>query len=157
MKLHLGGLGDHAKSTIITEHVNTTRALTNDDMKKKKEHNYVMLEIAFALSYAEFDDIKGLNSAKKMWDALKTIYRGDKNVQRAKYESLRGKFDDRKMEEGETVTQYVTRIKEVVSEIRGVDGVIDDASCLITKLDDTWLWHKILCHVNLDNLIRITI
>ena len=53
-----------------------------------------MLEIASALSYAKFDDIKGLYIAKKMWDALKTIYGGDKNVQRAKLESLRGKFDE---------------------------------------------------------------
>ena len=77
-----------------------------------------MLEIASALSYVEFDDIKGLNNAKKMWDALNTVYGGDKNVQRAKSKSLRGKFDDMKMEEGETIAQYVARIKEVVSTIR---------------------------------------
>ena len=39
MKLHLGGLGDHAKSCIIVEHVDPTRTLTAEDMKKKKEHN----------------------------------------------------------------------------------------------------------------------
>ena len=33
---------------------------------------------------------------------------------------------------------------------------IDDATCLVAKIDDTWLWHKILCHVNLDNLISIS-
>ena len=77
-----------------------------------------MLEIASTLSYAEFDDIKGLDSTTKMWDVLKTIYRGDKNVQRAKLESLRGKFDEMRMEEGETVAQYVARIKKVVSAIR---------------------------------------
>ena len=33
---------------------------------------------------------------------------------------------------------------------------IDDATCLVAKLDDTWLWHKRLCHVNLDNLISIS-
>ena len=38
-----------------------------------------MLEIAFTLNYAEFDDIKSLDSAKKMWDALTTIYGGDTN------------------------------------------------------------------------------
>ena len=81
-----------------------------------------MLEIASTLRYAEFDDIKGLISAKKMWDALKTIYGGDKNVQRAKSESLRGNFDDMKMKEGETVAQYVARIKEVVNAIRGTTG-----------------------------------
>ena len=39
MKLHLGGLGDHAQSTITIEHVDPAGALTAEDMKKKKEHN----------------------------------------------------------------------------------------------------------------------
>ena len=33
---------------------------------------------------------------------------------------------------------------------------IDDATCLVVKLDDTWPWHKRLCHVKLDNLIKIS-
>ena len=32
---------------------------------------------------------------------------------------------------------------------------IDDATWIFAILDDTWLWHKRLCHVNLDNLISI--
>ena len=43
-----------------------------------------MLEIASALSYVEFGDIKGLESAKKMWDALVSIYGGEINVLKAK-------------------------------------------------------------------------
>ena len=39
MKLHLGGLGNHAKSTLTTEHFNIVGALTIEDMKKRKEHN----------------------------------------------------------------------------------------------------------------------
>ena len=101
MKLHLGGLGDHAQSTIITEHANHVEALTAEDLKKKKDHNHAMLEIASALSYSKFDDIKGCDSVKKMWDTLHTIYGVDTNVLRAKYESLRGKFNDMRMQEGE--------------------------------------------------------
>ena len=71
MKLHLGGIGDYAKECIKIEHVDPATP-TVDDMRKKKEHNQAMLEIASALSYAKFDDIKGLDSAKKMCDALKT-------------------------------------------------------------------------------------
>ena len=78
------------------EHVDLLGTLNVEDMKKKKEHNHAMLEIASTLSYAEFDDVKGLDSAKKIWDALDTIYGEDKNVQRAKSKSLRGKFDDMK-------------------------------------------------------------
>ena len=84
MKLHLWWIGDHAQSHITVEHVDP-KTPTTKDMRKKKEHNQVILEIASTLSYAEFDDIKGLDSAKKIWDALKKIYGGDKNVQRPKW------------------------------------------------------------------------
>ena len=65
-----------------------------------------MLEIEFSLCYIEFDDIKILDSAKKMWDYLHTIYGGDKNILRVKSESLRGKFDDMRMQEGKNIAQY---------------------------------------------------
>ena len=39
MKLHLGGLGDHAQSCITVEHVDPEGTLTIEDMKKNKEHN----------------------------------------------------------------------------------------------------------------------
>ena len=125
MKLHLGGIGDHAQSTILVEHVDPIGVPTTEDMKKKKEHNQAMLEIFSTLNYVEFDDIKGCDTAKKMWDALHTIYGGDKNVQRAKSKSLRGKFNDMRMEEGENIAQYIARIK-VVSSIRGASGQIED-------------------------------
>ena len=60
MKIHLGGLGDHAQSTITTEHVDPIGAPTAKVVKKKKEHNHVMLYIASTLSYAKFDGIKAL-------------------------------------------------------------------------------------------------
>lgn len=28
-------------------------------------------------------------------------------------------------------------------------------NCLVARMDDRWLWHKICCHVNFDNLIKI--
>ena len=98
MKLHLGGLGDHAQTTISIKYVNPDRVLIAKDLKKKKKHNQAMLEIAFTLSCTEFNDIKGFDSTKNMWDSLHTIYGGDTDFVRAKYESLRGKFNDMKMQ-----------------------------------------------------------
>ena len=89
-----------------------------------------MLEISSALSYAKFDHIKDCDTAKKMWDALHIIYGGDKNVQRVKSESLKGKFDYMRMEEGENIAQYVDRIKEVVSVIKGATSQIEDDTIL---------------------------
>ena len=39
-----------------------------------------MMEIASALSYVKFDDIKGYKSVHQMWEALSYIYGGDENV-----------------------------------------------------------------------------
>ena len=122
MKLHLGSIDDYAHTSITADHVTPVGPLTADDMNKKKEHNQAMLEIASALSYAEYDDIKGRSTTHQMWKTLSDIYGGDDNVKRAKRESLRGKFDDMKMEKGENVAQYGARMKEVVSAIRSLGG-----------------------------------
>ncbi|OYD06038.1 hypothetical protein [Paludifilum halophilum] len=84
MKLHLGSIGYYAQNSIVTKHVDPTSTLIAEDMKNKHEHNQTMLEIASALNYAEFDDIKGYDTAFKMWKALTNIYGGDQNVQREK-------------------------------------------------------------------------
>ena len=85
-----------------------------------------MLEIASTLSYVEFDGIKGCDIACKTWKELTNIYGGDHNVQRVKRESLKGKFDDMKMEEGENATQYGARMREVVSAIRSLGGQLEE-------------------------------
>ena len=107
-------------------------------MKKKKEHNQGMLEIASALSYTEFDDIKLCDTTFKMWDSLSTIYGEDKNVQRSKSESLRGNFDNMWMDEGEHIAQYASRIKEVVSAIRSIAILLDD-EIVLSKVLRTFL------------------
>ena len=63
-------------------------------------------------------------------DALHTLYGGDKNVLRAKVESLRGKFDDMRMQEGENIAPCCSRIKDVVNAIRGATSKIDDDTVL---------------------------
>ena len=107
MKLHLGSIGDYAHTSITVDHVDPVGPLTADDLSKKKEHNQAILEIASTLSYVKYDDIKGCDTTCKMWKNLSTIYGGDDNVQRAKRESLRRKFDDMKMEEGELLLNMV--------------------------------------------------
>ena len=89
-----------------------------------------MLEIASALSYTEYDDIKGCDTAHKMWENLSNMYGGDDNVKRAKRESVRGNFDAMKMEEGENSAQYGIRMKEVVSSIRSLGGqLLEEIVC----------------------------
>ena len=88
MELHLGGIGDHAQTSITLEHVDPVGVPTTEDMKKKKEHNQAMLEIDSALSYVEFDDIKGCDTTFKMLDALTTIYGVDKKFKEKNKKAL---------------------------------------------------------------------
>lgn len=66
-----------------------------------------MIEIAFALNDAKFNDIKDSTTAKQLWEKLTLVYGGDDNVRRSKDKNLRGKYDDRRMKEGENVAQYI--------------------------------------------------
>ena len=50
----------------------------------------MMIDIASALSYEEFDEVKDCKTSFEMWNKLKDIYGCDDNVRRAKAESLRG-------------------------------------------------------------------
>ena len=89
-----------------------------------------MLEITSTLSYVKFDEIKGCHSANKIWDALHTIYGGDKIFLRAKAESLRGELDDMRMQEDENIAQYFSKIKDVVNAIRVATDKIGDDTVL---------------------------
>ena len=74
-----------------------TRTLSVGDIGEKKNHNIMMIDIASALSYAKFDEVKDYKIAYAMQKKLKEIYGGDENVRRDKVESLRGQFDQMKM------------------------------------------------------------
>ena len=98
----------------------------------------MMIDIASALSYVEFDKVKHCKIAHEMWTKLKDIYGGDDNVRRAKVEILRGKFDQMKMREDENITKYVERIKASMSIIKASGGDIDEKA-VISKVLKTLL------------------
>ena len=78
-----------------------------------------MLEITSTLRYLEFKDIKTYTTSKGKWDAIHKIYGRENNVLRAKEKSLREKFDEMRMQEGEAIVWYCARIKDVVNKIIG--------------------------------------
>ena len=57
MKLHIFGIGNSTWESVNTRYTPVTRTLTTEKLKVKKEHNKIMLEIVFALTYSEYDDI----------------------------------------------------------------------------------------------------
>ena len=59
MKLHISRIGDTAWSSVEHPYVDQIGTLTTKQLKGRKEYNQAMLEIASALSYSEYEDVKG--------------------------------------------------------------------------------------------------
>ena len=115
-----------------------TGTLSIEDIAEKKNHNIMMIDIASALSYAEFDEIKDYKTSYEMWKKLRDIYGGYENVRRGKEESLRGQFDQMRMREDKNVAKYVKRIKASVSAIRTSGGEIKEET-IVSKILRTLL------------------
>ena len=84
MKLHLATVGDTRLKYLDEKYEEPSGTLSVNDIAEKKTHNNMMIDIASALSYEEFDDIKDCKIAFEMWNKLKEIYGGDDNVRREK-------------------------------------------------------------------------
>ena len=93
MKLHLETIGDIGLKSWENKYVALFGPLSMDQIVKNKNHNIMMIDIAYTLSYDEFNELKYCPTTHEMWNKLKDIYEGDDNVRRAKPKSLRGQFD----------------------------------------------------------------
>jgi hypothetical protein len=118
MRLHLATINDSSCKYLDVEYKTPTGTLLVEDIAEKKNHNIMMIDIASALNYVEFDEVKNYTTTHEMQIKLKDIYGGDDNVRGAETKSLRGQFDQMKMREDENIVKYVERIKASVSAIK---------------------------------------
>ena len=61
MKLHLASIGDTGLNYLDAEYVEPSGTLSVNDIAEKKTHNNMIIDIASALSYEEFDEIRTAN------------------------------------------------------------------------------------------------
>ena len=73
MRLHLATISDSGCKYLDVEYRTPTRTLSVEDIAEKN-HNIMMIDIAFALSYAKFDEVKDCKNTHEMWKKLKYIY-----------------------------------------------------------------------------------
>lgn len=132
MNIYVKGIGAQFWQHVITKYVPPTGPLTVDQLKKLLESIQALEAIVGTLSGTEYIDVHGLEISFEFWEKLELIYGGDKHVQKAKEESLRGKFDDMRMMEGENITQYGHRIKEF-GGIKSACGTIEEDT-LVSKM-----------------------
>ncbi|GAB2284341.1 hypothetical protein Dimus_039664 [Dionaea muscipula] len=59
--------------------------------------------------------IVSLKTAKAAWDLLKSAFKGVERVQRVRLQTLRGNWEDLRMKEDESVSDYCSRVKAIVN------------------------------------------
>ena len=79
MRLHLATISDLGSKYLDTKYKTPTGTLLVEDIAEKKNHNIIMIDIASALNYVEFDEVKDYKTAHEKWSKLKYVY-GDHNV-----------------------------------------------------------------------------
>ena len=90
MKLHLTSLSNLGCHYLENNYTAPTGTMIAEELLEHKAHNIMMVDIASALTYAEFDEVKDYKIAHEMWTKLELTFGGDENVKRAKEKSLRG-------------------------------------------------------------------
>ena len=138
MRFHLASIGDSRCKYLYEEYIAPTSTLSVGDITEKKYHNTMMIDIASALSYEEFDEIKDCENSFEMCNKLKEIYGGDDNLRRSKTKCVRGQFDQMRIREDENIAKYVERVKANVNAIKASRGEIKDET-VVSKVLKTLL------------------
>jgi hypothetical protein len=80
-----------------------------------------------SLSREEYNKVRGLKSAKEIWDMLKTAHEGDEVTKITKRETIEGELDRFMLHQGEEPQAMYSRLKTLVNQVRNLGS---------TKWDD---------------------
>jgi hypothetical protein len=80
-----------------------------------------------SLCWEEYNKVQGLNSAKEIWDVLKTVHEGDEVTKITKRETIEGELDRFVLNKGEEPQAMYNRLKTMVNQVRNLES---------TKWDD---------------------
>ncbi|CAM8908252.1 unnamed protein product [Rhodiola kirilowii] len=64
--------------------------------------------------------------AKEAWDILQTAFEGTDNVRNSRMQAITTRFEEMKMKESETITEYNTRVLELSNEASALGKPIDE-------------------------------
>lgn len=112
--------------TIPTD-ISTLNAAQKKELKENKQKDAkALFFLQQAVADSIFPRIMGATSAKDAWGTLKEEFEGSDKVRAIKLQTLRREFELLKMKESETVKEYYTKIKELVSQMKTYgDNILD--------------------------------
>ena len=66
-------------------------------------------------------------TSKEIWDSMKNKYQGNKRVQSSQLQRLRRNFEELEMKDGDSITEYFSRVMMVSNDMRNLGEDIPDA------------------------------
>jgi len=131
MQTYLNALVYEIWEAIKNGYTVASMPITSADDKKAYESNLKAKNaIMYGLVDRELVKVMNYESAKEIWDKLKSIHERDMKIEEAKLQTHRTQFESLKMNEDENIEAYKLRVNEVINMIRGLGEKIEDSVIL---------------------------
>ena len=92
--------------------------------ENKQKDSRALFALQQAVDDTIFPRIIGAISAKQAWNTIQEEFQGSDEVRNVKLHSLKWEFELIRMKESETIKDYYSRIKEIVSQLRAYGKTI---------------------------------
>jgi Reverse transcriptase (RNA-dependent DNA polymerase)/gag-polypeptide of LTR copia-type/Integrase core domain/GAG-pre-integrase domain/Domain of unknown function (DUF4219)/Zinc knuckle len=107
--------------------------VTGTDSESVKKDSRAMCIIQQGVSDVVFPKIAGAQNAKEAWTNLSTSYEGNTRVKTMKLQGLRRDFETLLMKPEESVQLFLTRVQNIVNQIKVLGGTITDEA-VVSKI-----------------------
>ena len=97
------------------------------DIENNEKSNMAMALLFQSIPEALILQVGELDTAKKMWEAIKTRHVGADRVREARLQTLMADFDRLKMKDTESIDEFVGRISEISSKSAALGEEIEEA------------------------------
>ena len=103
-----------------TEVVKPKSAWTIDEKHKVLLNSKSKFFLTCALGRSEYDKVAGCETAKQIWDTLKTAHEGTDQVKEAKINILVHKYELFKMIEDESIDEMISRFTVIINDLKSL-------------------------------------
>lgn len=97
---------------------------TRKEARKKNAQAFFHIQITFDKSL--FPRISGEKTAKDAWETLQEAYQGSDQVKVVKIQTLKREFENFKMKEAKSVSDYCVRVNDVVNKMATLGETINN-------------------------------
>jgi hypothetical protein len=105
------------------EYIADEKKTLKEQRKKDKKALFLLYQ---ALDESTFEKVAEAMTSKQAWEILASIFKGDERVKRVRLQSLRGEFEALHMKDGESVSDYFSRLLVIVNGLKRNNEKVND-------------------------------